>query len=60
MQCTADSIESALRQFKLLRDCSPYRFSGQWYIVAGIKTYQAFRTKRAALHHEGVIYSVRL
>lgn len=52
MLATADTLDSAIRSFTMLRNHSPYRFGGKWYVAqTAEKEYTAYRTKRAAIKH---------
>lgn len=45
------TFEEACKDFQLLRNCSPFRFSGKWYVVKQEDGFHAYRTKKAAAKH---------
>ena len=51
MHSTKQTIEEAIAGFTLLRNHSPYRFGGKWFIVKVADGFTAYRTKKAATNN---------
>ena len=60
MRSSKSTIEAAILDFQLLRNHSPFRFSGKWYVAAVDDGFVAYRTKSAAIGKSQTVWKVTL
>lgn len=48
MRSEKQTLDEALAEFQMIRNCSPFRYSGLWYVVKTKDGFIAYRTRKAA------------
>lgn len=48
MNSNKPTIEEAVKDFLVLRNCAPFRFGGVWFVIQNKDGFTAYRTLKAA------------